>query len=188
MEYNKKLAKVSDAFRYYSKAFFYIGHMISRDKKFLDEKFIERIMLTVTQVNGCKICSQAHAKRALDIGMSNREISQMLSDKENEVSEKDSVAVLFATNYADKNGNPDKVAVDRLYKTYGRKNGKGIIAVCSIIMIGNTMGIAQDTFLKKFKRIKTGSSIFRELGVFLSFILFIPLYILIFILGLIINH
>ncbi|MFA6797081.1 MAG: carboxymuconolactone decarboxylase family protein [Bacilli bacterium] len=187
MQYNKKLASVWDAMRYYLKAFFYMSKMINRDKKIIDEKFVERTMLAVTQVNGCKVCSQVHAQIALDIGLSKAEISKMLSDDENSVPESEAVGVIFATNYADKNGRPDKAALNQLYETYGRRNGKAIIASCTIMMIGNTMGIAWDTFSKKFKGVKTGSSIFRELGIFFSFILMIPINILAIFLGLIFN-
>ncbi len=187
MQYNKKLASVWDAMRYYFKAFFYMSKMINRDKKIIDEKFVERTMLAVTQVNGCKVCSQAHAQRALNMGLSESEISEMLSDEENLVPENEAVGIIFATNYADKNGRPDKAALNQLYETYGRRNGKAIIASCTIMMIGNTMGIAWDTFSKKFKGVKTGSSIFRELGIFFSFILMIPINILAIFLGLIFN-
>jgi len=188
MEYNKRLASVSDAMRYYLKASYYMFSLMIRNKKVINEKFVERIMLAVTQVNGCKICSQAHAKMALKSGLSEKEISKMLSDEENETPEEEAVGVIFATHYADTNGKPDKDALKRLYKKYGRHNAKAIIATCTIIMIGNTMGIAQDTFNRKFKREKTGSSIFRELGIFIGAIVSIPFDILAFFLGALFNY
>jgi len=188
MKYNKKLASVSDAIRYFLKAFFYVSKMVTRDKRVIDDKFVERVMLAVTRVNGCKVCSQAHAKRALEMGMSEDEIVSMLEETDKDVPKREAVALMFATNYADCNGKPDKVALERLYTTYGRKNGKAIIASCAIIMIGNTLGIAWDTFTKRFKGIKTESKIFREMGIFLSFILLIPLYLLLTVLGFIFNY
>ncbi|MDO5836205.1 MAG: carboxymuconolactone decarboxylase family protein [Methanobacterium sp.] len=44
----------------------------------LSSRFIERLMLTVTEVNGCAICSYAHSKRALESGMTSGEIQNML--------------------------------------------------------------------------------------------------------------
>jgi len=187
MQYNKRLASVSDATRYFFKSFFYMSKMIERDRKIVDEKFVERIMLTVTQVNGCKICSQAHAKRAFEVGLTKEEISKMLSDEKDVVSLNESVGVLFATDYADERGRPNQNAINRLYQTYGRRNGKAIIGACAMIMMGNTLGIAFDTFKKRLKGIKTGSSIFRELGIFMIFIVMLPIEILTFVLGFIIN-
>ena len=40
----------------------------------LSEHFIERIMLAVTEVNGCAVWSYAHTKMALEAGMTNEEI------------------------------------------------------------------------------------------------------------------
>jgi len=188
MEYNKRLASVSDAMRYYLKASYYMFNLTIRNKKVINPKFVERIMLAVTQVNGCRVCSQAHAKMALKSGLSEKEISKMLSDEENETPEDEAVGVMFGTHYADTKGRPDAEVLQRLYKTYGRHNAKAIIATCTIIMLGNTMGIAQDTFNKKFKREKTGSSLLRELGIFIGFIISIPFDILAFFLGVLFNY
>lgn len=43
-------------------------------KVLLDKQFQERIMLAVTNVNGCPMCSYAHAKYALESGMSDEEV------------------------------------------------------------------------------------------------------------------
>jgi len=45
----------------------------------IHRKFIERIMLAVTQVNGCRLCSYAHTKIALENGLEQNEISALLS-------------------------------------------------------------------------------------------------------------
>ena len=46
----------------------------NRKIKTVDEAFIERIMLAVTEVNGCAVCSYAHTKMALESGFSIEEI------------------------------------------------------------------------------------------------------------------
>ncbi|MGZ7044570.1 MAG: carboxymuconolactone decarboxylase family protein, partial [Methanobacterium sp.] len=50
----------------------------AKRNKELNSKFIERIMLAVTEVNDCALCSYAHTKRALECGMSNEEIQKIL--------------------------------------------------------------------------------------------------------------
>ena len=39
---------------------------------------MERIMLGVTQVNGCLLCSYAHTKMALELGMKEKQIEELL--------------------------------------------------------------------------------------------------------------
>lgn len=51
----------------------------ARRKNELSHESIERIMLAVTEVNGCAICSYAHAKIALAGGMGQEEIQNMES-------------------------------------------------------------------------------------------------------------
>ncbi|HKK94774.1 MAG TPA: carboxymuconolactone decarboxylase family protein [Anaerovoracaceae bacterium] len=180
MEYNKRIASVNEYFRYYFDSAYSAINMATRDKKILTQDFIERIMLAVTEVNGCKVCSQAHVKMALESGMTDEEISELLSNEKDQVPEDQSVAVMFATHYADKSGKPDKEITDILYDKYGKKLGKSIIAVCRIIMVGNVFGIAMDT-------IKTSNKL-RELAIILGSVILVPVYLIVFILGLIFNR
>jgi AhpD family alkylhydroperoxidase len=48
-------------------------------KNELSRDFIERIMLAVTGVNRCPVCSHGHAKMALEAGMSADEIRDLLA-------------------------------------------------------------------------------------------------------------
>lgn len=51
----------------------------SRKNNLLSAEFVKRIMLAVTEVNGCEVCSYAHTKSALEMGMSQTEIQEILS-------------------------------------------------------------------------------------------------------------
>ena len=44
----------------------------AKKEDLLDKQFIERIMLAVTEVNGCAICSYAHTRMALESGNEQR--------------------------------------------------------------------------------------------------------------------
>jgi AhpD family alkylhydroperoxidase len=44
----------------------------------MDKAFLERIMLAVTEVNGCAMCSYYHTNVALEVGFSVEEIRAML--------------------------------------------------------------------------------------------------------------
>ncbi len=53
-----------------------MSKLIGNNKSHLvNNKFIERLQLAVTEVNGCVVCSYQHAKMAVRQGMSNDEIS-----------------------------------------------------------------------------------------------------------------
>ncbi|UTB33936.1 MAG: carboxymuconolactone decarboxylase family protein [Methanobacterium sp. ERen5] len=76
-EFGKSLYSVQESYWIFYKGIRTMKYMFkAKRKKELSQKFIERIMLAVTEVNGCEICSYAHTKRALESGMSNEEIKK----------------------------------------------------------------------------------------------------------------
>ncbi len=73
--YGRKLFSLKEYYRIVCLAFFSANNLqVVRKNKTLSEHFMERIMLAVTEVNGCPLCSFAHTKMALESGMSNEEI------------------------------------------------------------------------------------------------------------------
>ena len=73
----------------------------NRKTKLVDSKFIERLQLAVTEVNGCAACSYQHTKMALQQGMSNEEISSFLSGGDNFIKAEEAKTIMFAQHYAD---------------------------------------------------------------------------------------
>ena len=67
----------------------------------------ESISLAVTQVNGCKLCSYAHAKNALKAGMTEEEVEFLLSGGFDNAPKEQLEALLFAQHYAETKGNLD---------------------------------------------------------------------------------
>lgn len=104
--------------------------------------FIERIMLAVTEVNGCPACAYEHAKMALRTGMDSEEIRQMLSGEYDGAPDVELPALMFAQHYADSRGNPDQVAWAAIEKEYGPDLARGILGAVRAIMWGNVIGIA----------------------------------------------
>ncbi|MGM0384652.1 MAG: carboxymuconolactone decarboxylase family protein [Actinomycetota bacterium] len=51
----------------------------NRRRGLMDGRAVERIMLAVTEVNGCPACSWAHTRMALREGMSGEEISALMA-------------------------------------------------------------------------------------------------------------
>lgn len=150
----------------------------ARRNKELGPEFIERIMLAVTEVNGCEICSYAHAKMALETGMSNEEIHNMLSGIMTDVPSDELQAIMFAQHYADSRGKPDKETWDRIIESYGATKSSGILGAIRVIMMGNAYGIPWSSFVNRFKGAPDKrSSLFYETGVIIIGSLLIPFVI-----------
>lgn len=140
----------------------------------IDQQLIERIMLAVTEVNGCMICSYAHAKMALEAGLSNVEIQNMLAGISDNIPSEELQAIMFAQHYADSRGNPSKESWERIIETYGLSKAKGILGAIRMIMMGNVYGIPWGFFLSRIKgKPDQRSSLFYELGFMIASIFFL---------------
>jgi len=148
----------------------------ARKKNILSKQFEERIMLAVTEVNGCEMCSYYHTKEALKSGMSEKDIQNMLQGELGEIPEEESVAIFFAQHYAESSANPDAEAWQRVVEFYGEEKAEMILAYIKVIMMGNVYGLAAGSFLNRFKGVQVNkrSSIGLELSILLSVIIFFP--------------
>jgi AhpD family alkylhydroperoxidase len=117
----------------------------------LDSEFIERIMLAVTEVNGCEVCSYAHTKMALEQGFSQEEIQLLLSGDTSKVPAEEGSAIMFAQHYADSRGRPSPESWLRLSEVYGDSKAKGILGAIRIITMGNAFGIPYSALRSRIK-------------------------------------
>jgi AhpD family alkylhydroperoxidase len=151
-KFGKKLYSVKESYWISYKGIRSMKYMFkARKNNELSQKFIERIMLAVTEVNDCAICSYAHTKRALESGMSGEEIQNMLAGIIEDVPDGEVAAVMFAQHYADTRGNPTMESWQRIVEIYGISRAKGILGSIRTIMIGNTYGIAWSSFFNRLK-------------------------------------
>ena len=147
----------------------------ARKNKELDSRFTERIMLAVTEVNGCAVCSYAHAKMAIEAGMSNEEIQHMLSGVMADIPAEELPAVMFAQHYAESRGRPSEESWGRLIEIYGLSKAYGILGAIRMIMIGNAYGIPWSSFFNRFAgKPDKRSNILYETGVMLFGTLLMP--------------
>jgi len=176
MEFGKKLYSVRESYWIFYSGIRTMRYMFqAKNKGELSSKFIERIMLAVTEVNDCAICSYAHTRRALETGMTSAEIQDMLSGILDNVPDEEVAGVMFAQHYADTRGNPTHEAWERVVEIYGLATAKGILGTIRTIMIGNTYGIAFSSFFNRFRgRADPRSSLGYELGLILSGVLVVP--------------
>lgn len=144
----------------------------AKKKQELDQKFIERIMLAVTEVNDCAICSYAHTKRALESGMSGEEIHNMLAGIMDDLPDDELAAVMFAQHYADTRGHPTGESWQRIVEIYGTSLAQGILGSIRAIMIGNAYGIAWSSFFNRLRgRPDSRSSLLYEASMILGTVL-----------------
>ena len=172
-EFGKKLYSVRESYWIFYNGIRTMKYMFrSKRKKELSPSFIERIMLAVTQVNCCAICSYAHTKKALESGMSNKEIQNMLSGIIDDVPTDEVTAVMFAQHYADTRGNPTLESWQRIVEIYGISKAKGILGSIRTIMIGNVYGIAWSSFFNRLRgRPDPRSNLLYEISMILGTIL-----------------
>jgi AhpD family alkylhydroperoxidase len=120
----------------------YAGQVIRRrDRKLLDPQFVERLMLAVTQVNGCAVCSYAHTRIALKEGIPAEEVQAFISGDPRFVREEEAVAIAFAQHYADTKGIVDSAVYAHVLSEYGIEKTGIIVAAIQIMMIANIVGI-----------------------------------------------
>lgn len=138
-----------------------------------------RIMLAVTQVNGCAMCSYAHTQMALESGMSSDEIEKLLAGDQSNAPKEELTALLFAQHYADTRGNPTRKAFAQLVCCYGQKKAEAILCAIRIIMLGNTYGIPFGSCKGRIKhdqtKIDPRSTLPYEVGMLITLLIFLPI-------------
>lgn len=132
--------------------------------KGFNKKFKERIMLAVTEVNGCELCSFVHTKIALSSGMTEENIAKILNNDSTAIPEYEAVGVMFGQNYAYSHEQQDPLIIKRLMDNYGFETTKAIVASAEMITMTNGMGISMHLFLNRLKfRRNRQSNLFTEL-------------------------
>lgn len=155
----------------------------ARKNGVLRNDFTERLMLAVTEVNQCAMCSYAHTKMALETGMSIEEINAMLSGDLSDVKRDEMPAILFAQHYADSRGRPSEEAWSSVMQQYGKEKSTAILGAIRTIMLGNTYGIPFGSLKARFSK-GTGrppdprSSVPYEFAMLSTLIVFIPCVII----------
>ena len=141
----------------------------------ISRQFTERIMMAVTEVNGCRYCSYFHTQVSLRAGMHKEEIQRILSGDFDSAPQEELAALYFAQHYADSGGRPNSDAVQCLRDAYGEAGAKAILAYIRAIMVGNAWGNMFDAFRVRLSGnpVKLGS-IWDELGVIFGPLLMIP--------------
>ena len=153
----------------------------SKKTKLMNKQLKERIMLAITEVNGCEMCSFIHTKLALSSGMSRENIKKILDGDTTSIPIDDAVAVMFGQDYAYSKECPSAESIKRIIDEYGYQKAELIVAASNMITMTNGMGTSMDYFYRrlKFKR-NRNSNILIELFNPLFTMLLFPLFVLFF--------
>jgi AhpD family alkylhydroperoxidase len=124
-----------------------IKHLM--DGGVISETFRERVMLTVTEVNGCRYCQYAHAKMALKSGLTKEEIDSLSTGAFHDCPSEEVPALLYAQHWAESKGNPDNDVRQKVFETYGESKTQLLELAMKMIQMGNLLGNTWDFFLYK---------------------------------------
>lgn len=157
----------------------FIMMRLLKRKKLIDKKFKERIMLAITEVNGCSLCSYMHTKLALKTGMTIEEIKQILAGELSDVPDEQVLAVLFAKDFAFNKEKIDKEFFNKLVSEYGYVKTNLIVYISNFITMTNAMGISLDLLKSTltFKHVK-GSNILNEILIPLLTLVLFPTFLI----------
>jgi len=122
-----------------------IGHVMKGN--LISPAFRERLMLSVTAVNNCRLCSYVHSKQALLSGLSKEETEMLLKGVIDNCPDKEIPALFYAQHWADTDANPDPKATRKLVENYGKATVEVIELVLRVIRMGNLVGNTWDYFL-----------------------------------------
>jgi AhpD family alkylhydroperoxidase len=161
-------------------AFSFAENRYLKKFKLLNLQWKERIMLAVTEVNQCGMCSWMHTNISLKAGMSKEEISTLLSGAYDHVPEKQLLSVLYAQNFASNKEKYNPKMKQEMLETYGKPRTRMIENAMAVITMTNSMGIALGKLKETltFNHVK-GSSVLSELFIPLSTMVLFPIYVII---------
>lgn len=114
-------------------------------------RFTERIMLAVTEVNGCALCAYAHTRFGIEAGLGPEEIRRILGGVTDDAPDEELPAIAFAQHYADTRAHPDPEAWERLVEVYGEGRALGVLGAIRVMMWGNAAGIPWSSLLSRLR-------------------------------------
>jgi AhpD family alkylhydroperoxidase len=114
----------------------------------ISPRFRERLMMVVTEVNGCRYCSSYHSALSIKAGLSSEELRVLLMGQIPDDSPPEEIpALMYARHWAETEAKPDSEALHHLVETYRDEKASMIHAILRMIRAGNLMGNTWDYFL-----------------------------------------
>lgn len=114
----------------------------------VSEAFRERLMVTVTEVNGCRYCRYFHASEALKAGVSQAELEEFMKGAiPADTPPEEYQALAYAQHWAENDAQPDPAFAEKLRATYGEETAEAIHLILRMIRVGNLLGNTWDYIL-----------------------------------------
>ncbi len=137
-----------------------------RDNPRITHPLLEKIMLAISGVNGCRSCSSAQARYAAQQGLSDTEIRSLLRGEISYATADEAPALVVAQHYAEEMGHPDADMVHRLEATYGEEMAHDLLVYMRLVMLTNLAGNTIDALWSRILGCPSPESSLRsELGV-----------------------
>ena len=116
----------------------------------VSKSFRERLMVTVTEVNGCRYCRYYHASEALKAGITQEELEEFLAGSiPEDTPAGECLALAYAQHWAENDAQPDPEFREKLRGTYGDEVAEAIHIILRMIRVGNLLGNTWDFLLFK---------------------------------------
>jgi AhpD family alkylhydroperoxidase len=114
----------------------------------ISEPFRERLMVVVTEVNGCRYCRYYHVQEAFKAGVSEEEVEQFLQGSiPEDTPPEECLALAYAQHWAEQDADPNPDYVERMKETYGAERLALIHIILRMIRVGNLLGNTFDFVL-----------------------------------------
>ncbi len=124
----------------------------------IDDAFRERLMLAVTEVNGCRYCSYAHARAALAAGLTRADVEALARGDLDGAPPDQAVALLYARHWAETDGRPDTEIREKALEAYGEARTASIELALRVIRVGNLTGNTWDYLLYRVSGGRVGDT------------------------------
>jgi AhpD family alkylhydroperoxidase len=117
-------------------------------RELISPAFRERLMMVVTEVNGCRYCSYYHSRLALTSGVPESELRDLLAGSiPQDAPAEELPALLYARHWAEHNAQPDPQTEQRMKEVYGEEKVQAIQIILRMIRVGNLLGNTADYLL-----------------------------------------
>jgi AhpD family alkylhydroperoxidase len=104
----------------------------------------ERLMLAVTEVNGCRYCSWVHTRAALAAGVSDQEVRELVGGEIGAAPEAERPALIYAQHWASTDARPEPEPRGRVVEIYGERTVQDYELAMRLIRVGNLWGNTLD--------------------------------------------
>ena len=148
----------------------------NRRSQIVPSAFLERVQLAVTAVSACAVCSYVHSRMALEMGLSEDEITGYLTGDVEDPDPAEAKALLFAEHFAETRGEPSAAAYAAFIEAYGPEKSRILLAAMQLMLAGNLIGLPLSARRARRNGAPyTDSSVAYEWGMVLGFWFMVPL-------------